>query len=66
MQPWGSTFQNGFFGEAPFERFLKKLTFEQKSGVVSKKDPKNWTFETTWEFYSHYQLDTVSFSTSLH
>ena len=50
MQPWGSTFQNGFFGEALFERFLKKLTFEQKSGVVSKKDPKNWTFETTWEF----------------
>ena len=50
MQPWGSTFQNGFFGEVLFERSLKKWTFEQKSGVVSKKDPKNWTFETTWEF----------------
>ena len=42
MQPLGSTFQNGFIGEVLFEISLKKWTFEKKSGVVSKKDHKNW------------------------
>ena len=42
MQLWGFTFQNGFFSEVLFEISLKKWTFEKKSGVVSKKDHKNW------------------------
>ena len=41
MLTQGSIFQNGFFGGVQYEMFLKKWTFEQKSGVVIKEYPKD-------------------------
>ena len=48
MQPRGFTFQNGFLGGVEFKKSLKKWTFEQKSGVIFKKNHKNITFHITW------------------
>ena len=62
MQPRGSIFQIWFLGGVLFEISLKKWTFEQKSGVLFKKTPKNMTFHITWGFIQEWgcnQADTV-------
>ena len=53
-QAQGSIFQNEFLGGVQFKLSLKKWTFEQKSGVLFEKNPKNLTFHITWSsgFYS--------------
>ena len=64
MQPQGCIFQNGFLGEVQFKKSLKKWTFQQKSGVLFKKIPKNRIFHITWGSIQEWgcnQADTVNF-----
>ena len=62
-QAWDSIFQNEFMGGVQFKISLKKWTFEQKSGVIFKKNLKNMTFYiTTWgsiEEWACIGADTV-------
>ena len=59
----GSIPQNEFLGGVQFKISLKKWTFEQKSGGLFKKYPKNGTFHITWGSIQEWgcnQADTVS------
>ena len=56
MQPQGSTFHSGFLGEDQFKFDLKKWTFEQKSGVVYKKNPQKLDLSNYMGLYSRVRL----------